>query len=71
MNQLILLAQDRLPAQSLLDRLLQPECLVFCIPLAAILGVFTFKIVAAIIAHRERMAKIDHGIDPDEPHGRA
>jgi hypothetical protein len=48
-----------------LELLMRPEVLVFCIPLTAIVGGIAYKIPTAIIAHRERMAKIQQGIDPD------
>lgn len=48
-----------------LELLTRPEVLVFCIPLTAIVGGIAYKITTAIITHRERMAKIQQGIDPD------
>ena len=48
-----------------LELLTRPEVLVFCIPILAIVGGIAYKITTAVIAHRERMAKIQQGIDPD------
>ncbi len=48
-----------------LELLSRPEVLVFCIPLTAIVGGIAYKITTAVIVHRERMAKIQQGIDPD------
>ena len=53
----------------LLQSFMRPEILVFCIPIAAILGGLAYAMTKAIIAHRERMAKIQQGIDPDERPG--
>jgi hypothetical protein len=52
---------------SFVELILRPETLVFLIPITAIIGGIAYKITTAIIAHRERMAKIEHGIDPNEP----
>jgi hypothetical protein len=49
-----------------LELILRPETLVFMIPIAAIVGGIAFAITKAIIAHRERMARIQQGFDPDE-----
>ena len=38
-----------------------PELLVMAIPIVAILS----GTVAAVLRHRERMAMIEHGMDPD------
>ncbi|HEY2146862.1 MAG TPA: hypothetical protein VGH32_02930 [Pirellulales bacterium] len=69
MNDLaILFAQgDAAREFGILELLLRPETLVFLIPLAAIVGGIAYKITAAIIAHRERMARIEHGLDLNEP----
>lgn len=48
-----------------LDRLLQPEILAMLIPIVAILGGVAAGIAKMIITHRERMAYIERGIDPD------
>ena len=42
-----------------------PERMGLMVPLIAILGGITYAIVRATIRHRERMAKIQQGIDPD------
>ena len=47
--------------------LLQPNVMALMVPLVAIVGGITYPIVKAMIRHRERMAKIEHGIDPDAP----
>jgi hypothetical protein len=52
-----------------LQTIVRPEVLVFCIPIIAIVGGIAFAITKAIIAHRERMAKIQQGIDPDAKSG--
>ncbi len=63
----ILFAQgDAARESGILELLLRPETLVFLIPIAAIVGGIAYKITTAIIAHRERMARIEHGLDPNE-----
>lgn len=52
---------------NLVELILRPETLVFLIPIMAIIGGIAYKITTAIIAHRERMARIEHGLDPNEP----
>jgi hypothetical protein len=56
------------------SRFLEPDVMPFLIPIAGILlgaiavivgGVV--KILKMLIIHRERMAKIAHGMDPDYP----
>jgi len=47
------------------ERLLTPDILAFVIPVVAILVGGTIAIVRMVITHRERMAKIGMGIDPD------
>jgi hypothetical protein len=64
MNFLLFLA-DETPAW--LRQLLQPDVLALAVPLAAIIGGLAYSIVHSIMRHRERMAKIEHGIDPDAP----
>lgn len=61
----LMLLADIEQGTGLLDRLLRPEVLVFCIPIVAIVGAFAYKITKTIIAHRERMARIEHGVEPD------
>ena len=54
------------------SRLLEPDVMPFLIPIAAfalgaiavIVGAIV-KILKMVMVHRERMAKIAHGIDPD------
>lgn len=43
----------------------RPETMVFMIPIVAIIGGFAVTITNLVIRHRERMAKIQNGIDPD------
>jgi uncharacterized membrane protein (DUF106 family) len=57
-----------------INSLLRPEIMPFLIPIAAMLiaalGIVVggvTKIVKMVIVHRERMAKIAHGMDPDFP----
>ncbi len=45
--------------------LLNPGVLIFCIPIAAILVGGLVTITKLILTHRERIAKIEMGIDPD------
>jgi hypothetical protein len=64
MNYLAVIAQsDDMPRW--LEMLLAPERMGLLIPILAIVGALTFAIVKAIIHHRERIAKIQNGIDPD------
>ena len=63
MYQLALLANDSLP--SWLEQLLEPQRISLLIPVVAIVGGITYATVVAVIRHRERMAKIEQGIDPD------
>jgi hypothetical protein len=65
---LLLLAQGAEP-QDWLHTIIKPEVLVFFIPIVAIAGGIALAITKAIIAHRERMAKIQQGIDPDAKSG--
>lgn len=70
MHFLMLLAQAE-QAPGLGERLLRPDVLVFFVPIVAIVGAFAYKITKSIIYHRERMAKIEHGMEPDSPHDRS
>ncbi len=64
MNLIMLLADDTsLPLW--LRELLQPDRFVFLIPIVAIIGGFAVKFTKIIMQHRERIAKIENGIDPD------
>jgi hypothetical protein len=47
------------------ERLLQEEVLVFLVPITAILVGGAIVITKLIIRHRERIAMIEHGMDPD------
>ncbi len=67
MSQISFLFADIARESGVLDLLLRPETLVFLIPLTAIVGGIALMITKSIIAHRERMARIQHGIDPNEP----
>jgi hypothetical protein len=56
--------------ESVIDRLLSPQVLPILIPNVAIVGGIVFAITMAIIRHRERMARIERGMDPsgkDDP----
>ena len=45
--------------------LLQPQVLPFVVAIVAVAGGIAIAIAKAVMHHRERMAKIEHGIDPD------
>jgi len=47
------------------NSLLEPEVLVFLIPIAAIVVGGIVSIVGSVIKHRERMSMIEQGIHPD------
>ena len=49
------------------SRFLNPEVLVFCIPLLAIIIGGIIAIISIFNRHRERMRMIDQGIHPDYP----
>jgi hypothetical protein len=49
-----------------LDRLLRPEVLGPGIGAVAIVAAAAVIITVVIVRHRERMARIERGIDPDE-----
>ncbi len=51
---------------NLLDELLEPEILVFLIPIVAIITGGAVAIVHRVITHKERMAMIERGIHPDQ-----
>jgi Flp pilus assembly protein protease CpaA len=44
-----------------------PETLVFLIPIAAIIVGGIIAIAKLLVRHRERMAMIEQGMDPDRP----
>jgi hypothetical protein len=48
-------------------RLLDPDVVVFLIPIVAIIAGATIKIVKMVHAHNERITMIQHGIHPDYP----
>ena len=64
MNCFLLLAQGN-EAHRWFETFAKPEVLMMLIPLAAVVGSFAFGITTAILRHRERIAKIQNGIDPD------
>ncbi len=49
------------------ESLLHPEVLVFLIPISAILVGGAVAITMLVIRHRERIAMIEHGMNPDQP----
>jgi len=49
-----------------LDRVLRPEVLGPGVGAVAIVAVAAVLITIVIVRHRERMAKIDRGMNPDE-----
>jgi hypothetical protein len=51
---------------SVVHQILQPEIVWVLIPLAAILLGGVLSVTHSFIRHRERMAKIGMGIDPDD-----
>jgi hypothetical protein len=53
-----------------LSQLTQPYVLPFLVGGLAVVGGVAIAITKAIIRHRERMAKIEHGIDPDAKNDR-
>lgn len=68
MSRLLLLAAD--DSGRLIDKILSPDVLPLLIPIVAIIGGIGFATVMAIIHHRERMARINRGMDPsgkDDP----
>ena len=48
------------------DRFFDPGFLGVMIPLVGIVGVFTSLILRRLTWHKERMAMIEQGLDPDE-----
>lgn len=55
---------DAVPAW--LQYVLKPSTMPFLVAIVAILGGAAIALAKAAFRHRERMAKIEHGIDPDE-----
>ncbi len=43
-----------------------PSVMPFFVGAIAVIGGFAYAITKAIIRHRERMAMLEHGIDPDD-----
>ena len=65
-----LLAQESAPqaldtAGALADRFLQPEIMVFLIPIVAIVVGGVLSAIGMMNKHRERIAMIQAGFDPD------
>lgn len=54
-------------ASDLVGRILRPEVLPFCVGVVAIVMGGVVAVVKLILRHRERMAKIEMGMDPDAP----
>ncbi len=50
--------------------LLTPDILALLIPISAIIVGGAIAITSMVIKHRERIAMIEHGMDPDAPKGR-
>ena len=48
-----------------LAKLLRPDVLIFLIPIIAISGVAARKMLSRYYEHKERMARIEAGLDPD------
>jgi hypothetical protein len=48
-------------------RLLNPDVVVFLIPIVAIIAGATIKIAKMVHAHNERITMIQHGMHPDYP----
>ncbi len=49
-----------------MERFLDPGFLGVMIPILGVVGVFTSLIFRRLVKHRERMAMIEQGLDPDE-----
>jgi hypothetical protein len=62
---LLLLAQQPV-SPSWTDVLSNPSVMPFFVGAIAVVGGIAFAITKAVIRHRERMAMIEHGIDPDD-----
>jgi hypothetical protein len=60
-----LLAADEAPQW--LNLVARPDVLFPLIPIVAIVGGTALGITKLILRHRERIVKIQHGIDPDAP----
>lgn len=53
--------------ESLFDKLLSPEIVWVTIPLLVIAAVFGKQMLNRYLSHKERMARIEAGMDPDSP----
>lgn len=62
MNALSLLADD---TPRWLELVFRPDTLIFMVPIVGIIDGVAISITSAVIRHRERMAKIQNGMDPD------
>jgi hypothetical protein len=49
------------------QRFLDPDVIVFLVPIVAIIGGVIIAVVKMLIKHRERVIMIEHGIHPDYP----
>jgi hypothetical protein len=63
----ILLAQDSSVDVTVIDRLLRPEVLPFIMLIVAIIVAGIVAVIKVLIHHRERMAMIEQGMNPDHP----
>lgn len=61
----LLLAQESASVGLHVKDLLQPEILVFMIPLAVIVAGCVLGVTKTVLTHRERIAMIENGLDPD------
>ena len=74
-----LLAQEGFPVPSaesememrLMEKLLQPDTMVFLVAIVAILVCGLLAVTKLVIRHRERIAMIEQGMHPDERPGDA
>jgi hypothetical protein len=62
MNYLLLLADESSPW---FREFLHSDNLGLVVPVLFIIGSFAYGIARSVMRHRERIAKIEHGIDPD------
>ena len=66
----ILAAQTSSLESSLVHRLLSPDVLPFLVAVVALVVCGMTSIVKNVGRHRERIAMIEQGINPDDPTGR-
>ena len=52
--------------ETVFDKLLRPDVLGVLMVILVVIGVSASKILPRYFEHRERMAKIEAGIDPDD-----